>query len=206
VNYFLLDKNQDVASKISKIIFSQCLNSISFEDAITKTYFFHKMTLIAETPTIYLDFDLLYSGYLAANILPQNQNLIVHQPKEDTWKDTLTDVLDQISQEQYLVIIDSLNGFFATLADRKDSGKLINSTLVLLASVGQKTNSAILAGSISKYKKDQGWVLPTIGRHVLEIDRMNHLSIRKQDSQLQLALVDNHNLEKSSLQITDLDL
>lgn len=195
-----------MADKICKIIFSQNLNSISFEDAITKTYFFHKLVLIAEVPTIYLDFDLLYSGYLAANILPQNQNLIVHQPKENTWKEILVDVLDQISQKQYLIMIDSLNGFFATLSDQKDSGRLINSTMVLLASIGQKTNSVVLAGSVSKYKKDQGWVLPAIGRHIIEIDRMNLLSVRKQDSQLQLALVDRHNFEKSSLKISDLDL
>jgi hypothetical protein len=206
MNYFLLDKNQDVTDKICKMIFSQNLNSISFEDAITKTYFFHKMILIAEVPVIYLDFDLLYSGYLAANILPQNQNLIVHQPKENTWKETLADALDQISQKQHLVIIDSLNGFFATLSDQKDSGRLVNSMMVLLASIGQKTNSAILAGSISKYKKDQGWVLPSIGRHIIEIDRMNLFSVRKQDSQLQFALVDKHNFEKASLQISDLDL
>lgn len=192
--------------KIRKIIFSENLSSISFDDAITKTYFFHKLIAIAETPTIYLDFDLLYSGYLAANILPQNQNLDMHQPKDNAWKEQIVDVLDQISKEKHLVIIDSLNGFFAMLAEQKDSGRIINSIIVLLASAGEKTNSAVLVGSVSKFKKDDGWVLPTIGRHVIEIEKMNLFSVRKQNSQIHLVLVDNHNFEKSSLQITDLDL
>jgi hypothetical protein len=199
-----LDKNQD-ADEIHKMIFSKNLGSISFDDAITKTYFFHKLGLLEETPVIYLDFDLLYSGYLAANILPQNESLTIHNPNENTWKKILVDVLEQISKRQHLVIIDSLNGFFVTLSDQKDSGRIVNSVLVLLASLGQKTNSVILAGSISKYK-DDGWVLPGIGRHIIQIEKMNFFSVRKQNSHFQLALVDKHNLEKSSLQITDLDL
>ncbi len=187
------------------MIFSKNLGSISFDDAITKTYFFHKLIFFEETPVIYLDFDLLYSGYLAANILPQNENLEIHHPNENTWKEILVDVLEQISKRQHLVIVDSLNGFFVTLADQKDSGRIVNSVLVLLASLGQKTNSVVLAGSVSKYK-EEGWVLPAIGRHVIQIEKMNLFSVRKQNSHFSLALVDKHNLEKSSLQINDLDL
>lgn len=188
------------------MILSSTFGSVSFEDAITKTYFFHKVAAIADIPTIYLDFDLLYSGYLAANILPQNQNMIVHQPHEENWKQLLVDVLNQISQIRHLVIIDSLNGFFTTLADQKDAGRMVNNTLLLLASIGQKSDSTILAGSVSNYKKDVGWILPGIGRHIVEIDKMNHFLVRRQNSQLQLVLVDNHSFTKSSLDLSELDL
>ncbi len=188
------------------MILSSTFGSVSFENAITKTYFFHKVAAIADIPTIYLDFDLLYSGYLAANILPQNQNMIVHQPHEENWKQLLVDVLNQISQIRHLVIIDSLNGFFTTLADQKDAGRMVNNTLLLLASIGQKSDSTILAGSISNYKKDVGWILPGIGRHIVEIDKMNHFLVRRQNSQMQLVLVDNHSFTKSSLDLSELDL
>ncbi len=188
-----------------EMIFSKNLGSISFDDAITKTYFFHKLSSLEEAPIIYLDFDLLYSGYLTANILPQNKNFEIYRPNENTWKEILADVLEQISKRHHLVIIDSLNGFFVTLANQKDSGRIVNSVLVLLASLGQKTNSVVLAGSLSKYK-EEGWVLPALGRHVIQIEKMNLFSVRKQNSHFSLALVDKHNLEKSSLQITDLDL
>jgi hypothetical protein len=188
-----------------KMIFSKNLGSISFDDAITKTYFFHKLSLLEQTPVIYLDFDLLYSGYLAANILQQSENLEIHQPNENTWKQILVGVLGQISKKQHLVLVDSLNGFFVTLANQKDSGRIINSVLVLLASIGQKTNSTVLAGSISKFRED-GWVLPAIGRHVIQIEKMNLFSVRKQNSHFLFALVDKNNSEKSSLQIDELDL
>jgi len=157
-------------------------------------------------PTLYLDFDLLYSGYVAAKILSQSQNVILHQPTQQTWKNLCVDIMDQISQKQHLVIIDSLNGFFTTITNQKDSGRIINNIIMLLVSTGQKTNSAIVVGSISKFKKDEGWILSAIGRHVIEIDKMNLISVRKQNSHLQLVLADHHNLEKSSLQISELDL
>jgi hypothetical protein len=157
-------------------------------------------------PTLYLDFDLLYSGYVAAKILSQSQNVILHQPTQQTWKNLCVDIMDQISQKQHLVIIDSLNGFFTTITNQKDSGRIINNIIMLLVSTGQKTNSTLVVGSISKFKKDEGWILSAIGRHVIEIDKMNLISVRKQNSHLHLILADHHNLEKSSLQISELDL
>jgi hypothetical protein len=206
-NYLLLHKNQqNVIENIRKTILEQCLSSISFDDAITKTYFFHKLALSSDVSTIYLDFDLLYSGYVAAQILHQNENVELLQPTSQNWKEFLVNVLDKISQEKHLVIIDSLNGFFATLTDNKEIGRIINTHIALLTSVAQKTNSSILVGSISKFKKDEGWVLSAIGRHVIEIDKMNFISVRKENSHLKFATVDNQNQEKLSLQISDLDL
>jgi hypothetical protein len=207
----LLHKNQqndstDTITKIQRIIHNECLSSISFDDAITKTYFLHKLTSITEIPTIYLDFDLLYSGYVAAMILPQAENVTLFQPSQQTLKDLTVDIVDQISQKQHTVMIDSLNGFFTTLIDQKDSGRIINSLIMLLVSAAQKTNSAVVVGSISKFKDGEGWILSSIGRHVLEIEKMNLLSVRKQDSHLQLTLTDHQNLQKSLIPISDLDL
>jgi hypothetical protein len=198
MNWSLLDKNQDVS--VREMIFSKNLGSVSFDDAITKTYFFHKVCSFVAVPVIYLDFDLLYSGYVAAGILPQHKNLEIHRPNENTWREILADVLERISTRQHLVIVDSQNGFFVTLSD-KDSGRIVNSILVLLASLGQKTNSIVLAGSISKYREG-GWIIPGIGRHVIQIEKMNLFSVKKQNSHFLLTLVDKHNAPKSSLQIT----
>jgi hypothetical protein len=207
----LLHKNQqndstDTIAKIQGIIHSEYLSSISFDDAITKTYFFHKLASITEIPTIYLDFDLLYSGYVAATILPQAENVALFQPSQQTLKDLSVDIVDRISQKQHIIIIDSLNGFFTTLSDQKDSGRIINSLIMLLVSAAQKTNSAVIVGSISKFKDGEGWILSSIGRHVLEIERMNLISVRKQNSHLQLMLTDHQNLQKSLITISDLDL
>ena len=188
------------------MIFSQSLNSISFDDAITKTYFFHKLISTMDIPTIYLDFDLLYSGYLASNILPQSGNLRLYQPSEQTWNTLLVQILDEISKEQHIIIIDSLNGFYNIFTNEKDAGRLINSFIMLLVSIGQKTKSDVLIGSLAKFKKEEGWVLLAIGRHVIEINKMNRLVLQKQDSEFYLTLFDQNNSKKSILKLSHLDL
>ena len=202
-----MHKNQRSVNfeKIQKTIFEQNLSSISLDDPITKTYFFHKLALIMDVPVIYVDFDLLYSGYLAANILPQNENLELISPKE-TWQDDFAQILDKISTKKHLVVIDSLNGFFAGMMENKESGRIINSVLVLLSSAAQKADSAIIFGSTAKYRKDEGWVLPGIGRKVVQIQRMNLLAIQKQNETLNFVSLNSDNSVKFAIPITDLDL
>lgn len=204
-----MHKNQGsrtaVGEKIRKTIFEWNFSSISFDDSISKTYFFHKLALMVDVPVVYLDFDLLYSGYLAANILPQNENLEVISPKEN-WKDVIVQTLDKISKSKHLVIVDSLNGFYSALIDQKDSGRIINSTIMLLVSAAQKADSAVVIGSTAKFKKDDGWIIPGIGRHVIQIQKMNLLAVRKQNDTLQLVSVDNDNSVKSTIPLDDLDL
>lgn len=203
-----MDKNHqaDIIKNIQKMIFSENLNFISFDDAITKTYFFHKLISTMDVPTIYLDFDLLYSGYVASNILPQSDDIALYRPTEQTWNKLLVQILDEISKEQHIVIIDSLNGFYNIFTNEKDVGRLINSFIMLLVSIGQKTKSVVLIGSLAKFKKDEGWVLLAIGRHVIEIDKMNRLVLQKQGSEIYLTLLDQNNSKKSALKLSDLDL
>ena len=201
-----MHKNQRSVSaeKISKLVFEQNLSSITFDDAITKTYFFHKLGLIMDVPVIYVDFDLLYSGYLAANILPQNENVELIVSKEN-WQDDFAQILDKISTKRHLVMIDSLNGFFASMMENKESGRIINSVLVLLASVAQKADSAVMFGSTAKLKED-GWVLPGIGRKLVQIQKMNLLALQKQNETLNLVSLNHDNSVKFVIPLDDLDL
>ena len=194
-----------IGEKIRKTIFEHNLNSISFDDSISKTYFFHKLTFLIDVPVLYLDFDLLYSGYLAANILPQNENLELFSPKEN-WRDIMVQTMDKISKKQHIVILDSLNGFFSLLVDQKDSGRIINGIIMLLVSAAQKADSTIIIGSTAKFKKDDGWVIPGIGRHVIQIQKMNLLTVRKQTETLELVSVNHDNSVKSVIPLDDLDL
>lgn len=204
-----MHKNQGrvsaVGEKIRKTVFEQNLNAVSFDDAISKTYFLHKLAQLVDIPVIYVDFDLLYSGYLAANILQQNENVEVIAPKEN-WKGIIVEISDKISKRQHLVVIDSLNGFFTTLIDQKDSGRIINSIIMILVSAAQKADSTIVLGSTAKYKKDDGWVLPGIGRHVLEIQKMNILTVRKKNESLEMTSVNHDNSVKFAIPLDDLDL
>ena len=161
--------------------------------------------MMVDVPVIYVDFDLLYSGYLAANILPLNENLELIAPKEH-WQDDFAQILDKISTKRHLVVIDSLNGLFTGMMEKKDSGRIINSVLILLASAAQKADSAILFGSTAKYKKDEGWILPGIGRKVVQVQKMNLFAIQKQNEKLNFVSLNNDNSVKSVTPLDDLDL
>lgn len=181
------------------VITSQTLSSISFDDAVIKTYFFHRFASILRVPTIYLDFDLLYSGYVASGILQRDDNIEIVRTQPEHFKEAVLSTLEKISMQRHLVIFDSLNGLFTEL-DRKDSGRLINSVVMLLTSVGKHTNSVILIGSLSRFREGQGWVLSALGRRIIEVERMNLISVRKREQYLQLVLTDHNNATKSSIQ------
>ena len=157
-----------------------------------------------DVPVIYVDFDLLYSGYLAANILPQNENVELIVSKEN-WQDDFAQILDKISTKRHLVMIDSLNGFFASMMENKESGRIINSVMVLLASVAQKADSVVMFGSTAKLKED-GWVLPGIGRKLVQIQKMNLLALQKQNETLNLVSLNHDNSVKFVIPLDDLDL
>lgn len=198
------DHNTAKIEDVIKIITDQTLNSISFDDAVVKTYFFHKIASILRVPTIYFDFDLLYSGYVASSILQKNDSIeIIHAPSEHI-KEIIVSALEKVSVQKHLVIFDSLNGLYTAL-DRKDAGRLINSIIMLLVSVGQQTGSIVLVGSISKFREGQGWVLSALGRRILEMEKMSIISVRRQEPYFQLTLSDRNNTTKSSIQF-DLDL
>ncbi|CAE6489653.1 hypothetical protein [Candidatus Nitrosotenuis uzonensis] len=200
-----MHKNQSghPVEEILKILSSQTLNSISFDDAVAKTYFFHKISMLLRIPTLYFDFDMLYSGYTTSGILEKGGNTEIIVPTADRIKEDLAAGVEKISLNKYLVIFDSLNGLF-TMLDQKDAGRLVNSMVMLLTSAGRYSSSTILIGSISKFREGQGWILSALGRRVVEIEKMNIISVKKQKSYFQLSLVDHNNFTKSSIQF-DLD-
>lgn len=201
-----MHKNQhssDAVEEIRKIISAQTLSSVSFDDAVAKTYFFHKVASILQLPTVYLDFDVLYSGYVVSGMLQKSDDVELLQPTSEVISDMMVGVLEKISLQKHLVIIDSLNGLF-TMLDQKDAGRLVNSMVMLLTSAGQKTSSYVLVGSISKFRQNEGWTLTALGRRVIEIERMNILSVKKTDSQFQISVLDHNNFQKSAVRF-DLD-
>jgi hypothetical protein len=200
-----LHKNQDAGAidKIVQTLSGQTLNSISFDDAATKTYFFHKVTSVLGAKTIYLDFDMLYSGYVASGILQQSGDIEILRPSGEQIREIVATILEKVSIQKHLVIIDSLNGLYAML-DQKDSGRFINSIIMLMVSIGSKTDSIILVGSISKFREEQGWVLSALGRRIIEIERMNRISIKRRNSYFELTSYDQNNNIHSSFQF-DLD-
>src|SRR3972149_4927319 len=120
-----LDKNPEQysdenLSSIMKIIELNTLNSIMFSDPFLKTIFLNKLILKTNTPIFYLDFDLLYSGYVTSNIISLRNGVTLYRPTKDDWIKTLKTILLKLSENKSMLIMDSLNGLFNLHNEKKN--------------------------------------------------------------------------------------
>jgi len=163
--------------QIIDILEQNTLNMIFYENSFTKTTFFVKILPKWNIPTFYLDFDLLYSGFVKSGQTPLSKNTTLLCPNADNLHENLRSIIDKISKIKSLVIIDSLNGFFNLLEDRKDTGQIINSLIMLLVSSAKNANSIVVIGSLSKLINENEWVLYNTGRHVIENKYMTKIQL-----------------------------
>ena len=155
---------------IEKILSQKQINSILYSDPFLKAGFISKLVKEVKTNILYLDLDLLYSGYVESGILPSQENLLLFQPTADTIKEMLTEILVKSSASQSLIIVDSLNGLFNMLNRKKDVGKTVTSVIMLIASIARTTNSYVVIASMVRYKKQEGWILSPTGKRLIETE------------------------------------
>ena len=170
--------------QIKDILEQNTLNVIYYESSFAKTTFFVKILSKWNIPTFYLDFDLLYSGFVKSGLTPLSKNITLLCPDADILHENLRSVVDKISKTKSLVIIDSLNGFFNLLEDRKDTGQIINSLIMLLTSSAKNVNSIVVVGSLSKLINENEWVLYNTGRHVIENKYMTKIQLTESNGNI----------------------
>ena len=194
----LLSKNpEQVNSKIENILEQNLLNIIYYENSFAKAKFLTKTIEKWDIPTFYLDFDLLYSGYVKANMIPTLKNVTLLWPNSENLRENLESVIEKISMTKSIVVIDSLNGFFNILED-DDAGMLINSFIMMLASSAKNTKSIILVGSLSKLNEENEFVLYSSGRHVIDNKHMKKIQLVESNGLLKINILNFDNLTKSS--------
>jgi len=194
----LLSKNpEQVNSKIENILEQNLLNIIYYENSFAKAKFLTKTIEKWDIPTFYLDFDLLYSGYVKANMVPTLKNVTLLWPNSENLRENLESVIEKISMTKSVVVIDSLNGFFNILED-DDAGMLINSFIMMLASSAKNTKSIILVGSLSKLNDENEFVLYSSGRHVIDNKHMKKIQLVESSGLLKINILNFDNSTKSS--------
>ena len=194
----LLSKNpEQVNSKIENILEQNLLNIIYYENSFAKAKFLTKTIEKWDIPTFYLDFDLLYSGYVKANMVPILKNVTLLWPNSENLRENLESVIEKISMTKSVVVIDSLNGFFNILED-DDAGMLINSFIMMLVSSAKNTKSIILVGSLSKLNEENEFVLHSSGRHVIDNKHMEKIQLVESNGLLKINILNFDNSTKSS--------
>lgn len=201
-----MDKNpkqysDEDLSCLMEIIELNTLNSIMFSDPFLKIVFLNQLMLKTNTPIFYLDFDLLYSGYVTSNIISLRNGATLYRPTKENWIKTFKTILQKLSKNKSMLIMDSLNGLFNLHNEKKDAGRLINSYIMLLSCVAKMSNSCLVLPSITRKKNDEGWVLSITGRHIVESKQMTRIQLEQIDSNMIANVIDEKDNTKQSIKI-----
>ena len=186
-------------TSIQNILEQNTANMIFYEDSYAKTAFFSKEIPNWEIPTFYFDFDLQYTGFVRAGIIPSPKNLTMLYPENVSLRGDLESVIEKISKTRSLIIIDSFNGFFNLLEGREDLGRLINSFLMLLVSCAKHTNSTVIVGILSKLNDENEWILYNTGRHVIDSEHFTKIQLTRSENGILARMLNPDNTNQSDI-------
>ncbi len=160
---------------------SSTTNVIFYNDPFSKTRFLNKIMDSFEDQITYLDFDLLYSGYVQSGYIPKKSNTKIIKLDSKNLQDSLPNILSKISSEKTILILDSLNGLY-NFSDDENPARFVNS-LVMLMTANAKFSKSILFVTCLGQKKDEVWTMPS-GRHILEFENINRFEITENDMKI----------------------
>ncbi|MBI3641456.1 MAG: hypothetical protein HY222_03585 [Thaumarchaeota archaeon] len=189
-------KNHDNASKaeiilnLQNILTQNKINSVLYSDPFLKAGFVVKLVEDLKLDVLYLDLDLLYSGYLTSGMIKTPQNLTLFQPTFEVLNKTLAKILVDLSTKKSVVIIDSLNELFNILNKKKEIGKIVASYVMLLASMAYSTDSYVVITSMVRFKKEEGWILSPTGKRLIEAKNGEKILLEKNDQGIVLNFLD----------------
>ena len=158
-------------------------NVVLCTEPFTKSCFLNELIKSVNFPIIFLDFDLLYSGYVKAEMISKSDKVTIYQPEKSTLKKILSEVAKKISEQKHLVIFDSFNGFY-NLFSEIESGIFINTITMLFSSISKQKNSMIVVSAMARKKEEEGWILLPGGRHVVESQNSGMYYLKRAEKSL----------------------
>jgi len=190
----VLDKNPEMTydgnleyfqNEFKKNVPSLVLCSNSFH----KIEFLNKLIISVKNPIIFVDMDLLYSGYVESKMIQKKENLIIFQPNKLDWKQKLSEIISKISNVKFLIIIDSFNGIY-NLFDDLESARFVNSCIMLLSSLGKQSNSTLVITGMARKKENSEWILSPGGKNIMKLARSSVYFLKKTQNDLKLKKID----------------
>jgi hypothetical protein len=176
----ILDNNlENIQNEFKKNIPNLVLCSNSFH----KIEFLNRLIISVKNPIIFVDMDLLYSGYIKSEIIQEKNNLILFQPNKLNWKEKLSDIISKVSKKNFLIIVDSFNGIY-NLFDDLESARFVNSCIMLLSSLGKQANSTILITAMARKKENNEWILSPGGKHIMKSAKTGVYFLKKIENDL----------------------
>ena len=182
----ILDDNlKKIQNEFKKNVPSLVLCSNSFH----KIEFLNKLINSVENPIIFVDMDLLYSGYIESKMIQKRENLVIFQPNKVNWEEKLSEIISNGSKAEFLIIIDSFNGIY-NLFDDLESARFVNSCIMLLSSLGNQSNSTIVITAMARKKENNQWTLSPGGKHILKSAKTGVYFLKKIQNDLKIKSID----------------
>ena len=182
----ILDDNLEyIQNEFKKNVPNLVLCSNSFH----KIEFLNKLINSVKNPIIFVDMDLLYSGYIESKMIQKRENLVIFQPNKLNWEKELSEIITKGSKTKFLIIIDSFNGIY-NLFDNLESARFVNSCIMLLSSLGKQSNSTIIITTMARKKDNGEWILSPGGKHILKSAKTEVYFLKKIQNDLKIKTID----------------
>lgn len=186
----MLDKNPQLIldndlTYVKKEFSTKNPNIILCSEPFLKAEILNEIIDSTNFPIIFLDFDLLYSGYVVSELIKKNDMVKIYRPSKIDLKKTISEIAKKISSEKSLLVIDSLNGFY-NIFDEKESGRFINASLMLLSSIGNENGSLVIITALTRKNDDGEWILSPGGRHIIDSKKSGTYHLKRIESSIMI--------------------
>lgn len=165
------------------------LNVILCSDPFHKIEFIHRLINSVNIPIIFVDLDLLYTGYIESGMIQRKKDMTIFNPNETDWGRQLGEIISKISQEKFLVIIDSFNGIY-NLFDDLESARFVNASIMLISSLGKQSKSSIVVTAMARKRENNEWVISPGGKHVITSEKTKTYFVKKNVNDLLIGILD----------------
>jgi len=143
-----------------------------------KAEFLNRLINSVENPIIFIDMDLLYTGYVESGMIQKKNNVTIFHPNKESWKKELLEIITKVSKKKFLVLIDSFNGVY-NMFDDLESARFINACIMLLSSVGKQTSSSIVIVAMAREKENNEWILLPGGKQIIKSEKSEVFFLKK---------------------------
>ncbi len=201
----VLDKNHEqildndlihIQNEFEKNIPSIVLCSEPFH----KAEFLNRLINSIESLIIFVDMDLLYTGYVESGMIQKKDNLIIFHPNKESWREKLSEIICKVSKEKFLVVIDSFNGVY-NMFDDLESARFINSCIMLLSYVGRQTSSSVVITTMARKKENNEWILSPGGKQIIKSGKTGIYFLKKIKNSLVISILEDRDTNSKIFKI-----
>ena len=157
-----------------------------------KVEFLNSLINSVRNSIIFVDMDLLYTGYVESGMIEKKENVTIFHPNKKSWKEELSKIITKVSKEKILVVIDSFNGIYNMFNDL-ESVRFVNSCIMLLSSLGRKENSTVIVTAMVRKKENGEWVVSPGGKQIMKSKKTGAYFLKKMEKNMIITTLEKIN-------------